>query len=109
MRLRAHPKLSGKWPPTWTPRLTRTSKKPRGEQPDKLLSVRELEGAITLEVQFEGDRFSGYLAIEDMEFRKKLLKVGPLGRLALQTWIFDWPYLIPSHHTHMQFFPQCSG
>ena len=75
MRLRAHPKLSGKWPPTWTPRLSRTSKKPRGEQPDKLLSVRELEGAITLEVQFEGDRFSGYLAIEDMEFRKKLLKV----------------------------------
>jgi hypothetical protein len=75
MRLRAHPKLSGKWPPTWTSRLSRTSKKPRGEQPDKLLSVRELEGAITLEVQFEGDRFSGYLAIEDMEFRKKLLKV----------------------------------
>ena len=75
MRLRAHPKLSGKWPPTWTPRLSRTSKKPRGEQPDKLLSVRELEGAITLEVQFEGDRFSGYLAIEDMEFRKKLIKV----------------------------------
>ena len=75
MRLRAHPKLSGKWPPTWTPRLSRTSKKPRGEQPDKLLSVRELEGAITLEVQFEGERFSGYLAIEDMEFRKKLLKL----------------------------------
>ena len=74
MRLRAHPKLSGKWPPTWTPRLSRTSKKPRGEQPDKLLSVRELEGAITLEVQFEGERFSGYLAIEDMEFRKKLRK-----------------------------------
>ena len=75
MRLRAHPKLSGKWPPVWTPRLSRTPKKPRGEQPDKLLSVRELEGAITLEVQFEGDRFSGYLAIEDMDFRKKLLKV----------------------------------
>ena len=75
MRLRAHPKLSGKWPPTWTPRLSRSSKKPRGEQPDKLLSVRELEGAITLEVQFEVERFSGYLAIEDMEFRKKLLKV----------------------------------
>ncbi len=75
MRLRAHPKLSGKWPPTWTPRLSRTTKKPRGEQPDKLLSVRELEGAITLEVQFEGHRFSGYLAIEDMEFRKKLLKL----------------------------------
>jgi hypothetical protein len=75
MRLRAHPKLSGKWPPTWTPRLSRTSKKPRGEQPDKLLSVRELEGTITLEVQFEGHRFSGYLTIEDMEFRKKLLKV----------------------------------
>ena len=75
MRLRAHPKLSGKWPPTWTPRLSRTSKKPRGEQPDKLLSVRELEGAVTLEVQFEGDRFSGYLAIEDMEFRKKLHKL----------------------------------
>ena len=75
MRLRAHPKLSGKWPPTWTPRISRTVKKPRGEQPDKLLSVRELEGAITLEVQFEGDRFSGYLAIEDMDFRKKLLKL----------------------------------
>lgn len=75
MRLRAHPKLSGKWPPTWTPRLSRTTKKPRGEQPDKLVSVRELEGAITLEVQFEGHRFSGYLAIEDMEFRKKLLKL----------------------------------
>jgi hypothetical protein len=75
MRLRAHPKLSGKWPPTWTPRLSRASKKPRGEQPDKLLSVRELEGAITLEVSFEGHRFSGYLTIEDMEFRKKLLKL----------------------------------
>jgi hypothetical protein len=75
MRLRAHSKLSGKWPPTWTPRVTRTTKKPRGEQPDKLLSVRELEGAITLEVQFEGERFSGYVAIDDMDFRKKLLKV----------------------------------
>ncbi len=75
MRLRAHPKLSGKWPPSWTPRLTRTSKKPRGEQPDKLLSVRELEGAITFEVQYEGERFSGYLAIEDLDFRRKLLKV----------------------------------
>ncbi|MGD9031997.1 MAG: hypothetical protein PVJ69_08540 [Desulfobacteraceae bacterium] len=75
MRLRAHPKLSGKWPPTWTPRLSGTSKKPRGEQPDKLLSVRELEGAITLDVQFEGERFGGYLAIEDIEFRKRLLKV----------------------------------
>jgi len=75
MRLRAHPKLSGKWPPTWTPRLSRTTKKPRGEQPDKLVSVRELEGAITLEVQFEGHRFSGYLAVEDMEFRKKLVKL----------------------------------
>ena len=75
MRLRAHPRLSGKWPPSWTPRVTRTTKKPRGEQPDKLLSVRELEGAITLEVQFEGERFSGYVAIEDMDFRKKLLKV----------------------------------
>ena len=75
MRLRAHPKLSGKWPPSWTPRLTRSTKKPRGEQPDKLLSVRELEGAITLEVQYQGERFSGYLAIEDIEFRKKLAKV----------------------------------
>jgi hypothetical protein len=75
MRLRAHPKLSGKWPPAWTPRLSRTSKKPRGEQPDKLLSVRESEGTITLEVSFEGHRFSGYLAIEDIEFRKKLVKL----------------------------------
>lgn len=75
MRLRAHPRLTGKWPPSWTSRVSRPPKKPRGEQPDKLVSVRELEGAIVFEVEYEGNRFSGYLAIEDMSFRKKLLKV----------------------------------
>ncbi len=75
MRLRAHPKLAAKWPPSWTPRLSRQLKKPRGEQPDKLLSVREVESAIFLEVEYMGGRFSGYIALEDTDFRKKLLKV----------------------------------
>ncbi len=75
MRLRAHPKLAAKWPPGWTPRLSRHSKKPRGEQPDRLLSVREVESAIFLEVEYMGDKFSGYLALEDTDFRKRLLKV----------------------------------
>jgi hypothetical protein len=75
MRLRSHPKLLGKWPPSWTSRRGPATKRAYGERPERLLSVRELDRTVVLEAQYQNKKCTGYLSIDDSKFRKKLLRV----------------------------------
>jgi hypothetical protein len=77
MRLRDHPKLSGKWPPIWNPLQSpgvRGLRKVYGERPSRLLAAREAESSIVLKVLHENNEFTGHLPIDDADFRKKLLQ-----------------------------------
>ena len=75
MRLREHPNLLGKWPPTWIGKHGRMTKKVYGERPDKLLSVRQLDKTIVLEVRFQNHRYTGYITIDDKNLVKKIYKI----------------------------------
>ena len=46
-----------------------------GERPEKLLAVRELQRTIILEAQYQNNLCTGYLTVNDPDFRQKLLKV----------------------------------
>ena len=75
MRLREHPDLTGKWPPTWIGMQGRVTKKVYGERPDKLLSVRQLDKTIVLVVRFQNQKYTGHLTIDNEDLNKKICKV----------------------------------
>lgn len=73
--LRNHPKLFGQWPPGWGGWYGKGTKRPFGENPEKLLYVRESDSGIALDVEHDNNEFAGHITIDDSDFRKKFLKV----------------------------------
>ena len=74
MKLRDHPKVSDHWPPTWAGSYGKGTKIAYAEEPEKFLSFHVVGQDLFLECEYEGNRCTGLVTIEDEEFREKLIK-----------------------------------
>ncbi|MBW1801640.1 MAG: hypothetical protein JRJ85_13035 [Deltaproteobacteria bacterium] len=75
MILRNHPKKIDCWPPTWSAWHGKGDKIPIGEEPERLVAVEEKDDAIELDVVYMGNKCSGYIFVEDADFREKIFLV----------------------------------
>ena len=67
----------GQWPPTWGGFYNRGDALPRGEEPEKLVSVTEddFDKTLVLTVQYKGNNFLGIMTIEDTAARSMLKRM----------------------------------